>query len=541
MDDNTVLNNVSNNTVNRKITAWKRPWNIEKFDDLYNRDDRFFSVLIKGALSFLNSHIKMYDKSINHFIFNTGSSYMFVESNGYEFSWNETSGEDSMYMQLPRCIVELGSINVPQEELSQSFARGNYERRDADIIKGYNAEIKRIPIEMSLSLHYAFSNFNEAIVVLQELFDELIFQKYFNIAYLGQIIRCSIEFPNSTQLELGKIDFSAAEIVQRNINLDVTICTNYPLINEKSEISSDKIIKKFSGFMTNQNHRNQYIEILIDGIKSKQNDVYMDLRKYDFNKDGIITDDEIQLIRDFISRFDIDEDGEVTSHDISIIVEEFINNTYNINYDILNKGEFDIANLNAIQQLFSILDYNHDGIINDFEIENIIKIIDKFNKFDINGDLIIDYQDLNNILLYIEEHLNETYSSVYNNLIQYLDEHIKDKSSELYDYIINVVNENIYDVKIALEYWLNEHKDIYVSNLTIKELYKLTDDIINFKIYDINGDDIIDKNDAQYITDEISANTEHVITYYKTSEIIIHGTNSNFTDDTISDTVTFNN
>ena len=126
MTEDTLLSNISNNTVNRKNKKWLRPWNVKQFNDLYNRDDRFFSVLIKGAIGFLNSHIKMYDKPINHFIFNTGSSYMFVESNGYEFSWNETSGEDSMYMELPRCVVELGNISIPQEELSQSFARGNY-------------------------------------------------------------------------------------------------------------------------------------------------------------------------------------------------------------------------------------------------------------------------------------------------------------------------------------------------------------------------------------------------------------------------------
>ena len=79
MTEDTLLSNISNNTVNRKNKKWLRPWNVKQFNDLYNRDDRFFSVLIKGAIGFLNFHIKMYDKPINHFIFNTGSSYMFVE------------------------------------------------------------------------------------------------------------------------------------------------------------------------------------------------------------------------------------------------------------------------------------------------------------------------------------------------------------------------------------------------------------------------------------------------------------------------------
>ena len=535
MTEDTLLSNVSNNTENRKNKKWLRPWNVKQFNDLYNRDDRFFSVLIKGAIGFLNSHIKMYDKPINHFIFNTGSSYMFVESNGYEFSWNETSGEDSMYMELPRCVVELGNISIPQEELSQSFARGNYERKDEDTIKGYNAEIKRLPIEMNLSLHYTFSNFNESIVVLQELFDELVFQSYFSIAYLGQIVRCSIEFPNSTQLEIGKIDFSAAEIVQRNINLDVVICTNYPLINQKTEISSNQVISKFKGYLQ-PNNRADNIEILIDGVKSNTNDIYMDLRKFDINKDNIIDETEISLIRDFIERFDVDEDYEVTSHDIGLITESFMDEEYNVHYDILNTGKLDINNLLTIKELFNILDLNHDERVNELEINQIMNNILIAQKFDINGDLVIDYNDLRSIISYIEEHETEKWSDLYNDFTTYLTKSIKPISEELYQYILDVTTDNLNDVKIAVEYWIANHKnEIDINNSTIQELYKLCEKLVTFKIYDMKGDGIIDKNDAQYVTDIIGANTEHTISYYESSNIIIHMNDHELHNDSITD------
>ena len=535
MTEDTLLSNISNNTENRKNKKWLRPWNVKQFNDLYNRDDRFFSVLIKGAIGFLNSHIKMYDKPINHFIFNTGSSYMFVESNGYEFSWNETSGEDSMYMELPRCVVELGNISIPQEELSQSFARGNYERKDEDTIKGYNAEIKRLPIEMNLSLHYTFSNFNESIVVLQELFDELVFQSYFSIAYLGQIVRCSIEFPNSTQLEIGKIDFSAAEIVQRNINLDVVICTNYPLINQKTEISSNQVISKFKGYLQ-PNNRADNIEILIDGVKSNINDIYMDLRKFDINKDNIINETEISLIRDFIERFDVDEDYEVTSHDIGLITESFMDEEYNVHYDILNTGKLDINNLLTIKELFNILDLNHDERVNELEINQIMNNILIAQKFDINGDLVIDYNDLRTIISYIEEHDKEKWSDLYNDFTTYLTKSIKPISEELYQYILDVTTDNLNDVKIAVEYWIANHKnEIDINNSTIQELYKLCEKLVTFKIYDMKGDGIIDKNDAQYVTDIIGANTEHTISYYESSNIIIHMNDHELHNDSITD------
>jgi len=263
-----------NNIVNKEVNPWIRPWDMEKFDDLYNRDERFFSVLMKGVINWLNRNIIMYGKPINHFIFNTGSSIMFVESNGYEFSWNETTGEDQMYMHLPRCVINIEGISIPKEELTNPFARGSYERRDGNFIRGYNAEIRRLPIEMSLSLEYVLSNYNESIVLLQEILDKIIFQKYFNITYLGQIIRCSIEFsPDSTKIEYNKIDMSSPEDKNRRINLSVTVCSNYPIINTRSEISTDKIIAEFSGNF--------------NVVKDNDNEqVITDTQKYNINQDN---------------------------------------------------------------------------------------------------------------------------------------------------------------------------------------------------------------------------------------------------------------
>ena len=107
---------------------WYRPWDKEQTDNLYERDDRFFGLVMKGVLAFLNKNVILNGNSINHFIFNTGSSIMYVEQNGYNFSWCETTGEDQMYMKMPRCIVEFGDVNIAPEELTSPYVRGTYER-----------------------------------------------------------------------------------------------------------------------------------------------------------------------------------------------------------------------------------------------------------------------------------------------------------------------------------------------------------------------------------------------------------------------------
>lgn len=223
---------------------WKHPWNIEKFDNIYERDERFFSILIKGLIAWFNKNVVLYNKPIQHFIFSTGSSYIYIENNGYSFNLTETTGEDWIYMQMPRCIIELSDISFNTDGLTNMFSRGEYERLDSttDTINGYNAEIMRVPIEINLSLKYVLSNFNETIILIQELIDKFIYQQFFTIIYLGQKIRCGIEFPTSSHPELNKIDLSSAETNQKTLQLDIKLTSNYPAINERTEVPNSQII-----------------------------------------------------------------------------------------------------------------------------------------------------------------------------------------------------------------------------------------------------------------------------------------------------------
>ena len=223
---------------------WKHPWQLEKFDNIYNKDERFFSILVKGLIAWFNKNVVLYNKPIKHFIFSTGSSYMYVEANGYEFILSETSGTDWIYMEMPRCIIEISDISFNTESLTNCFSRGEYERYDDETnsISGYNAEIMRVPIEMNLQFKYVLSNFNETIVLLQEIIDKFIYQKFFTIIYLGQKIRCGIEFPTSEQLELNKIDMSSNETNQKVLQFDIKLTSNYPAINERTEVSNANII-----------------------------------------------------------------------------------------------------------------------------------------------------------------------------------------------------------------------------------------------------------------------------------------------------------
>ena len=235
-----------NNLVNVDKDKWVRPWNKKKrdFDSISIRDDRFFSILIKGLLQWLNQNVVLYDEPVKHFILQTGSTYLYIEQNGYEFNMSETTGEDMIYHHLPRCVCEINNMNIPFEELTNPFIRGTYERLSSvdKQYKGYNAQMRRLPIEMVFTLRYVFSNFNENLILLEEILNKFTFQKYFNIIYLGQKIQCSIEFPVDLSMNIPKIDFDSTESNQRVMEIQIKVDSYYPVINEDTEIENNKII-----------------------------------------------------------------------------------------------------------------------------------------------------------------------------------------------------------------------------------------------------------------------------------------------------------
>ena len=416
-----------NNVFNREREPWIRPWNQEKFDDLYNRDERFFSIVIKGLLSWLNRNIVLYNKSVNHFIFNTGSSYLYMESNGYEYSVTETTGEDSIYMKLPRCIVEISDINIPMEELSAPFSRGNYERRSGNQLQGFNAEIRRLPIEITINMKYYLSNFNETIILLQELIDKLVFQRYFNITYLGKVVQCSIEFPANYNPELNKIDMSSPEPTQRNITLDIKICTNYPLIDTRTEIPTDKVISQFGhkvdlylkGFKGDSINKGQIISE-DDGFTEFENNLVNEKEDFIFDKiesikpiednpddnvqDNPPTDNPDDNVQDNPPIDNPDDNGQdnpsidnpdvIENEDNSItIYTKDIKDPFIKSFDINNDGIIDI------NDLITRFDTNGDGVIDENELITILEKM-KYEAYDDKYDYAeschyrIDYKDV---------------------------------------------------------------------------------------------------------------------------------------------------
>ena len=102
-----------------------------------------------------------------------------------------------------------------------------------------------------MNLKYVFSNFNEAIIFVQELFEKILFQRYFQIIYLGQTINCSIEINGDTNINLSELDLSSKDNNYRTMEFEITVASNLPLINEKTESLCTDIISGHLGDIIN--------------------------------------------------------------------------------------------------------------------------------------------------------------------------------------------------------------------------------------------------------------------------------------------------
>ena len=107
-----------------------------------------------------------------------------------------------------------------------------------------------------MNLKYVFSNFNEAIIFVQELFEKILFQRYFQIIYLGQIINCSIEINGDTNINLSEIDLSSKDNNYRTMEFEIKITSNLPIIKEKAESLCTNIISDNSGNIINTKDNN---------------------------------------------------------------------------------------------------------------------------------------------------------------------------------------------------------------------------------------------------------------------------------------------
>ena len=211
-----------------------------------NNQELFMSTLFKALLHNLNHQMMLRDKNIPHFILNTGDDIMWLENKGQDNSKEpyQVSNEDYIYNSVPRCMVNLGGIEVLEDQITSPYSRGEFEITVDDILQAFSAEFRRMPLKFSVTLKYYLDSFTDVLSVTQYIITKLLFIRTFKFDYLGQMIEASYKVPTSFDDEKNiTFDGGTTEQKLRTIELTLEVETNMPVYDERTAIGSGNRIK----------------------------------------------------------------------------------------------------------------------------------------------------------------------------------------------------------------------------------------------------------------------------------------------------------
>ena len=210
-----------------------------------NNQELFFKSLIKGLLICLNKEVKIRGVSVPHIILHTGDDFMYLNVKGQNNSIEpyNISNEDYVYNVVPRCIVDLGNIDLMPDQTTNPYSRGLFQYQTESELYSLSAECRRTPIKLTIELKYYVDSFVDMLELIQHILSKFSYIRSFYIMYCGQGIICSYKIPETFGAEhLMEITGNTTDSRNRTINLALEVETNFPVFSNSSTVSTDDII-----------------------------------------------------------------------------------------------------------------------------------------------------------------------------------------------------------------------------------------------------------------------------------------------------------
>lgn len=221
-----------------------------------NNQQLFFSKVIKGLMVDLRSFIKIRNIQVPHIIINTGDDTMWLLEKGYDFSKEpqDNTNEQYVYSMIPRCIVELGSMDMVPDQLTSPYARGNFQYEYDNQLLTLSAEFRRMPVKIQVTLKYVLDSFTDVLEMMQHICSKLAFVRTFNIVYMGQTITSSYKIPESFEDQHQvEITGDLNEPRYRTIELQIELESNLPVYSGPTVTETTYIAHPIQT-LSNKNH-----------------------------------------------------------------------------------------------------------------------------------------------------------------------------------------------------------------------------------------------------------------------------------------------
>lgn len=211
-----------------------------------NNSEMFITTCVKALIYELNSSLKLRGKLIPHMIINTGDDIMYLEVKGQDYALEpgQVTNENYVYNTVPRCIVDVGSVEMLYDQLTNPYTKGHFDYSTETGTYGFVAEFRRMPLKIGVSLKYYVDSFTDAMYVTQEIISIMAVVRKYTFTYLGQTIQATYTIPASMDTDKNiTFDGGTTESKLRSIELSIDVETNYPVYDGRTAVEGSRMIR----------------------------------------------------------------------------------------------------------------------------------------------------------------------------------------------------------------------------------------------------------------------------------------------------------
>lgn len=214
-----------------------------------NNQEPFFKILIKGLIQSLNKEMKVRNLPVPHIVLNTGDDLMYLYMKGQNNAIEpyDISNEDYVYNIVPRCIVNLGALDLLPDQVTNPYSRGIFQLQNDDYLYSLSAECRRLPVKVSVELKYYLDTYTDLLEIIQHTLSKLTYIRTYNIVYMGQDIICSYKIPENFSGEhISEITGDSQENRCKILTLNIELETNFPVFANATVIPTDYVISNLT-------------------------------------------------------------------------------------------------------------------------------------------------------------------------------------------------------------------------------------------------------------------------------------------------------
>lgn len=250
----------------------------------FNKDDSLVRHILLGLISEMNKKIWYYDYHDEDDIRKVEIPFFISMIGSEKFLYEEFLLDDLVdptkknaignYDKVPRGMVQLESIEINGDELTNKHNYGIYQRDVDGELKSFRAQFRRIPLILSLKATIICDSYLSIMKAMERAIKFMYKTNVYNVdvgTYLEGTYRtrCAYSIPESYDSE-SPIEFSLEDKKEYHVNFDIELKTFFLVFEKEGEMFAGNRMFEIenNGFVKNET---EDVDDVIEIVKDDDN------------------------------------------------------------------------------------------------------------------------------------------------------------------------------------------------------------------------------------------------------------------------------